>query len=68
MHRTDVKTAKKASKATVQTSSKILVRNVPFQATAQEITELFKYVLYRFSLLSQQCEIRSIVMNSQGVW
>ncbi|XP_029676364.1 probable RNA-binding protein 19 [Formica exsecta] len=38
----DVKTAKKKSKITEQTGSKILVRNVPFQATLQEITELFK--------------------------
>ncbi|XP_072744526.1 probable RNA-binding protein 19 [Anoplolepis gracilipes] len=38
----DVKTAKKKSNITEQTGSKILVRNVPFQATLQEITELFK--------------------------
>ncbi|GAB1868922.1 Probable RNA-binding protein 19 [Camponotus japonicus] len=38
----DVKTARKKSKVTEQTGSKILVRNVPFQATLQEITELFK--------------------------
>lgn len=38
----DVKTAKKNSKITEQTGTKILVRNVPFQATLQEITELFK--------------------------
>lgn len=44
LFRSDVKTAKKKSKITEQTGSKILVRNVPFQATLQEITELFKYV------------------------
>lgn len=44
LSRSDVKTAKKKSKITEQTGSKILVRNVPFQATLQEITELFKYV------------------------
>lgn len=38
----DVKTAKKSSKVTPQTGTKILVRNVPFQATVQEIAELFK--------------------------
>ncbi|XP_032690910.1 probable RNA-binding protein 19 [Odontomachus brunneus] len=38
----DVKTARKKSKITEQTGTKILVRNVPFQATIQEITELFK--------------------------
>ncbi|XP_017877575.1 probable RNA-binding protein 19 [Ceratina calcarata] len=39
---TDVKSAKKTSKVTGQTGTKILIRNVPFQATAAEITELFK--------------------------
>lgn len=39
---TDVKTAKKSAKVTNQTGTKILVRNVPFQATLAEITELFK--------------------------
>lgn len=38
----DVKTAKKSSKVTPQTGTKILVRNVPFQANLKEITELFK--------------------------
>lgn len=38
----DVKTTKKKSNITEQTGSKILVRNVPFQATLKEITELFK--------------------------
>ncbi|XP_011707026.1 PREDICTED: probable RNA-binding protein 19, partial [Wasmannia auropunctata] len=40
----DVKTARKKTKITEQTGTKILVRNIPFQATAQEMTELFKYV------------------------
>ncbi|KAI4503707.1 hypothetical protein M0802_001110 [Mischocyttarus mexicanus] len=39
---TDVKTTKKSSKVMPQTGTKILVRNVPFQASVQEITELFK--------------------------
>ncbi|XP_031835387.2 putative RNA-binding protein 19 isoform X1 [Nomia melanderi] len=39
---TDVKTAKKTSKVTAQTGTKILIRNVPFQANAAEISELFK--------------------------
>jgi len=38
----EVKTAKKKSKITEQTGTKILVRNIPFQATLQEVTELFK--------------------------
>ncbi|XP_014480667.1 PREDICTED: probable RNA-binding protein 19 [Dinoponera quadriceps] len=38
----DVKTARRKSKITDQTGSKILVRNVPFQATIAEVTELFK--------------------------
>ncbi|XP_011054786.1 PREDICTED: probable RNA-binding protein 19 [Acromyrmex echinatior] len=38
----DVKTARKKSKITEQTGTKILVRNIPFQATVQEVTELFK--------------------------
>lgn len=44
MCRTDVKSAKKTSTVKAQTGTKILIRNVPFQATAEEITELFKYV------------------------
>lgn len=44
MRRTDVKSAKKTSTVKAQTGTKILIRNVPFQATAEEITELFKYV------------------------
>lgn len=39
---TDVKSAKKTSTVKAQTGTKILIRNVPFQATAEEITELFK--------------------------
>lgn len=47
--RSEVKTAKKSSKVTPQTGTKILVRNVPFQATLQEMTELFKCVfIYHF--------------------
>ncbi|KAG7197053.1 hypothetical protein KM043_017582 [Ampulex compressa] len=38
----DVKTMRKVSKVTTQTGTKILVRNVPFQASMEEITELFK--------------------------
>lgn len=38
----DVKTARKKSKITEQNGTKILVRNIPFQATIQEVTELFK--------------------------
>ncbi|XP_043513852.1 probable RNA-binding protein 19 [Frieseomelitta varia] len=39
---TDVKDVKKKSSTTVQTGTKILIRNIPFQATTKEITELFK--------------------------
>ncbi|XP_076242891.1 putative RNA-binding protein 19 isoform X2 [Calliopsis andreniformis] len=42
---TDVKTAKKTSKVTEQTGTKILIKNVPFQATAAEITELFNLII-----------------------
>ncbi|KAL0127217.1 hypothetical protein PUN28_005487 [Cardiocondyla obscurior] len=38
----DVKTSKKKSQVTEQTGTKILVRNIPFQATVQEVRELFK--------------------------
>ncbi|XP_001605134.2 probable RNA-binding protein 19 [Nasonia vitripennis] len=37
-----ITTAKKTSKITEQTGTKILVRNVPFQANADEVKELFK--------------------------
>jgi len=37
----EVQTSKKPTKLTKQTGSKILVRNVPFQANRQEIFELF---------------------------
>lgn len=40
--RTQVETTRKVSKLTKQTGTKILVRNVPFQATKQELFELFK--------------------------
>ncbi|KAK9296463.1 hypothetical protein QLX08_009519 [Tetragonisca angustula] len=39
---TDVKDVKKKSSTTIQASTKILIRNIPFQATIKEITELFK--------------------------
>ncbi|XP_076290361.1 putative RNA-binding protein 19 [Lasioglossum baleicum] len=39
---TDVKTTKKTAKVSSQTGTKILIRNVPFQANTAEITELFK--------------------------
>ncbi|XP_050579590.1 probable RNA-binding protein 19 isoform X2 [Bombus affinis] len=39
---TDLKSAKKTAKVTAQTGTKILIRNVPFQATVEEVTELFK--------------------------
>lgn len=44
--RTDVKDVKRNSSTTVLATTKILVRNIPFQATIKEITELFKYVCY----------------------
>lgn len=40
--RTDVSITKKTTNITEQTGTKILVRNVPFQATEKEIEELFK--------------------------
>ncbi|CAD1479371.1 unnamed protein product, partial [Heterotrigona itama] len=39
---TDVNNVKKKSSITAQTSTKILIRNIPFQATIKEITDLFK--------------------------
>ncbi|XP_015593369.1 probable RNA-binding protein 19 [Cephus cinctus] len=39
---TDVVTAKKSAKIAAQTGTKILVRNIPFQAHANEVEELFK--------------------------
>ncbi|XP_051176560.1 probable RNA-binding protein 19 [Leptopilina boulardi] len=38
----DLQVAKKSAKITQQTGTKILVRNIPFQANANEITQLFK--------------------------
>ncbi|XP_015109002.1 probable RNA-binding protein 19 [Diachasma alloeum] len=38
----DVSTTKKTSKVGEQTGTKILIKNIPFQANADEITELFK--------------------------
>ncbi|KAI4470086.1 rna binding protein [Holotrichia oblita] len=46
-----VNTTRKPSKKTKQTGTKILVRNVPFQATLKEIRELFKYVYCNKSTL-----------------
>lgn len=40
--RTDVRTNRKSAKALKQTGSKILVRNIPFQATVNEVRDLFK--------------------------
>ncbi|KAJ8675478.1 hypothetical protein QAD02_011264 [Eretmocerus hayati] len=38
----DVKASRKTTKITEQTGTKILVRNIPFQANADEIRDLFK--------------------------
>nr|CAD7428958.1 unnamed protein product [Timema monikensis] len=40
--KSDVATAKKTTKVGKQVGSKILVRNIPFQATRQEVFDLFK--------------------------
>lgn len=40
--RTEVQTNRKGTKALKQTGSKILVRNIPFQAKLKEVQELFK--------------------------
>lgn len=40
--RSDVKVVKKSANITEQTGTKILVRNVPFQANADEVKDLFK--------------------------
>lgn len=40
--RTDVRTNRKSAKSLKQTGSKILVRNIPFQATVNEVRDLFK--------------------------
>lgn len=42
LFREQANTARKATKRTKQTGTKILVRNVPFQATKNEISELFR--------------------------
>ncbi|XP_011500758.1 PREDICTED: probable RNA-binding protein 19 [Ceratosolen solmsi marchali] len=39
---TDVKTTRKSTKITEQTGTKILIRNIPFQANADEVKDLFK--------------------------
>lgn len=43
-YRTEVRTARKRTKIGKQTGTKILVRNIPFQATVKEVMDLFKYV------------------------
>jgi hypothetical protein len=43
-YRTEVHTARKRTKIGKQTGTKILVRNIPFQATVKEVKDLFKYV------------------------
>ena len=42
IYRSDVKTIRKSAKITEQTGTKILVRNLPFQANADEVKDLFK--------------------------
>lgn len=42
--RTQVHPAKKTAKATSQTGTKIMVRNIPFQAKQNEIQEIFQWV------------------------
>lgn len=42
--KTEVCTARKRTKIGKQTGTKILVRNIPFQATVKEVMDLFKYV------------------------
>lgn len=44
LHRTQKVTTKKKQKVKKQKTTKILVRNIPFEAKKQEIYELFKYV------------------------
>lgn len=46
----DVQSTRKVAKKTKQTGTKILVRNVPFQAKLKEIQELFKYVYSTYKL------------------
>lgn len=41
--RSQVSTTKKSAKALKQTGTKILVRNIPFQAKQHEIQEIFEY-------------------------
>jgi len=37
---------KRKQNASIEESTKILVRNIPFQASIQEVIELFKYDIY----------------------
>ena len=39
-------TSKKKQKVKKQTTTKILVRNIPFEAKKQEVYELFKYLIH----------------------
>lgn len=66
--RSDVKTAKKKSnnKITEQTGTKILVRNIPFQATLQEVTELFKYVYYHIFFVKIFLHVMQLNRNFAG--
>lgn len=41
-NRSQVATTKKVAKAMQQTGTKILVRNIPFQAKQQEVEDIFK--------------------------
>ncbi|MGH0155802.1 UNVERIFIED_CONTAM: hypothetical protein FKN15_030048 [Acipenser sinensis] len=64
-HQLELKLSERATKATVtsvrkkqqskkQTSSKILVRNVPFQASVREVRELFRYAQLFITLLKEE--------------
>lgn len=41
-YRNEVRTSKKSNKDTTQNGTKILVRNVPFQANRNELHEIFR--------------------------
>lgn len=43
--RNELITTRKTSKSLGQEGTKILVRNVPFQANKNELNEIFRYVL-----------------------
>lgn len=42
LNRSQVATTKKVAKTMKQTGTKILVRNIPFQAKQQEVEDIFK--------------------------